>query len=200
MGCGASTALVLLPEAVKFTRAHGDLILSDGDMVATDHSSFDAPRAMICGNYIVYSGLHCAEFVLTSYGCVGVASPGFDVARFDMLSKRSHRAPAAASASVSSSGWAFNLKDGALSSEGGSNHGCFRMLDGLESWQAGQTIGLQLDLTAGTLEVFLDGRRLGAMARGLTGPLCWYAECHTAGGAVRVRGKHHSTPWLACSE
>merc|ERR1711957_607715 len=36
-------------------------------------------------------------------------------------------------------------------------------------------LGLLLDLDAGTLAVYKDGRRLGVLKRGLTGDYCWMA-------------------------
>ena len=35
-------------------------------------------------------------------------------------------------------------------------------------------VGLLLDLDAGTLSVFKDGRELGVMKEGLAGAYCWY--------------------------
>jgi hypothetical protein len=60
--------------------------------------------------------------------------------------------------------------------------------DGQEARKDGQVVGLRLDLMAGTLEVFLDGRRLGVMARGLVGPLCWHVELRF-GVAICIKGK-----------
>ena len=60
---------------------------------------------------------------------------------------------------------------------------------GQEGCPPGATVGLRLDLTAGTLEVFRDGRRLGVMAEGLAGPLCWHAELWRGGAAIRIQGK-----------
>ena len=42
-----------------------------------------------------------------------------------------------------------------------------RIVDGL-------AVGLLLDLDAGTLSVFKDGRKLGVMKEGLTGAYCWF--------------------------
>jgi len=36
------------------------------------------------------------------------------------------------------------------------------------------SVGLLLDLDAGTLSVFKDGMNLGVMKEGLTGSYCWY--------------------------
>ncbi|EJK65977.1 hypothetical protein THAOC_13125 [Thalassiosira oceanica] len=45
---------------------------------------------------------------------------------------------------------------------------------GQERLQGSGTIGLLLDLNEGTLSVFKDGRRLGAMKEGLGGEYCWF--------------------------
>jgi len=42
-------------------------------------------------------------------------------------------------------------------------------------------LGLLLDLDAGTLSVFKDGRNLGVMKEGLTGAYCWYVLYHFGG-------------------
>ena len=39
---------------------------------------------------------------------------------------------------------------------------------------SGGTVGLLLDLNEGTLSVFKNGRRLGAMKDGLSGEYCWF--------------------------
>ncbi|EJK76235.1 hypothetical protein THAOC_02016, partial [Thalassiosira oceanica] len=45
---------------------------------------------------------------------------------------------------------------------------------GQERLQVSSTIGLLLDLNEGTLSVFKNGRRLGAMKEGLGGEYCWF--------------------------
>jgi len=51
-----------------------------------------------------------------------------------------------------------------------------------------ESIGLKLDLDAGSMTVFVDGRLLGVMqAEGLSGPLCWAAVFEgPAGDRVRI--------------
>ena len=86
--------------------------------------------------------------------------------------------------SGSAAGWAYALRNGNLR-----HGGSWSEWAGQEGCPPGATVGLRLDLTAGTLEVFRDGRRLGVMAEGLAGPLCWHAELIDAGEAIRIQGK-----------
>ncbi|EJK76537.1 hypothetical protein THAOC_01696 [Thalassiosira oceanica] len=48
-----------------------------------------------------------------------------------------------------------------------------------EELEGSGTIGLLLDLDEGTLTVFKDGRRLGAMKEGLGGEYCWFVTVGT---------------------
>ena len=53
---------------------------------------------------------------------------------------------------------------------------------------SGLDIGMLLDLDEGTLSVYKNGRKLGVMKRGLTGPYCWVVSMF--GGEVTIkRGK-----------
>ena len=54
-------------------------------------------------------------------------------------------------------------------------------------------MGLLLNLEAGTLAVYLNGRRLGVMKDGLSGEYCWFA-IWVAGGCSTVRIKRGSLP------
>lgn len=48
--------------------------------------------------------------------------------------------------------------------------------EGMESCVNGDTIGMLLNLDEGALTVHKNGRRLGVMKDGLSGPYCWYAS------------------------
>ena len=56
----------------------------------------------------------------------------------------------------------------------------------MEGCDDGDTVGMLLDLTMGTLAVYKNNRRLGVMKDGLTGSYCW---CTTfgQGDAVTIR-------------
>ncbi|EJK58694.1 hypothetical protein THAOC_21158 [Thalassiosira oceanica] len=47
--------------------------------------------------------------------------------------------------------------------------------EGMEGYEAGDTIGMQLNLDEGTLTVYKNNRRLGVMKGGLSGSYCWCA-------------------------
>ena len=57
---------------------------------------------------------------------------------------------------------------------------------GSEGAEAGDRIGLLLDLDAGCLTVFKNQKRLGVMAEGLTGEFVWAATLLYAGDSVRI--------------
>ena len=67
--------------------------------------------------------------------------------------------------------------------------------DGHSDWQGQEgflgsgTIGLLLDLDEGTLSVFKNGRRLGAMKEGLGGEYCWFVAIGTSCRISISRGR-----------
>lgn len=58
----------------------------------------------------------------------------------------------------------------------------------------GETVGLLLK--QGSLAVYIDGRRVGVMCTGLSGPLVWAADLCDAssGGASSVRIERRAAP------
>ena len=53
----------------------------------------------------------------------------------------------------------------------------------------GDTIGLLLDCGAGCLVAYKNDARLGVVATGLTGELCWAVAMGYEGDSVRITGK-----------
>ena len=47
----------------------------------------------------------------------------------------------------------------------------------------GETVGLVLDMGAGTLDVYADGERLGTIFSGLIGEFCWFAQPENSVGS-----------------
>jgi len=58
--------------------------------------------------------------------------------------------------------------------------------DGMERMRYGGTVGMLLDLDEGTLSVYMNGRELGVMKRGLAGPYCWVVSIYQ-GVQVAIR-------------
>ena len=60
--------------------------------------------------------------------------------------------------------------------------------DGMEDafFQDSDEIGMLLDLDAGTLSIYKNGRRLGTMLDGLSGEYCWTATMWDYGDSVRI--------------
>mmetsp|Transcript_1606 Transcript_1606/g.2207 ORF Transcript_1606/g.2207 Transcript_1606/m.2207 type:complete len:376 (-) Transcript_1606:135-1262(-) len=65
--------------------------------------------------------------------------------------------------------------------------------DGMESIGDGDTLGMLLDLEAGELTLYKNGRRLGVMKDGLDGEYCWYCVVNP-GDVVKMK---RETPPLA---
>ena len=48
-------------------------------------------------------------------------------------------------------------------------------------------VGILLDYSRATLSVYLNGERLGILADGVGGPLCWMAEMRNSGDTLELR-------------
>jgi hypothetical protein len=55
-----------------------------------------------------------------------------------------------------------------------------------QDFGSGDTVGMRLDLSRGTLSAYLNGGRLGYMAMGLSGEFCWAADLVNEGDEVAV--------------
>ena len=62
----------------------------------------------------------------------------------------------------------------------------FHEWDGSEGFAIGDKIGMLLDLDAGTLCIYKNGRSLGIMKDELMGEYCWVATLSTPGDQVRI--------------
>ena len=61
--------------------------------------------------------------------------------------------------------------------------------EGMERCRTGDTIGMLLNLDAGTLSVYKNNRHLGIMTDGLSGPYCWYVRVRTGQSVAIKRGE-----------
>ena len=64
-----------------------------------------------------------------------------------------------------------------------------RVWKGAQGMSMGDTIGMLLDLDAGSMTVFKNGQRLGIMAQNLAGPLVWGIDFDHAAHGVRIEAK-----------
>jgi len=62
-----------------------------------------------------------------------------------------------------------------------------REWEGREDCEAGDTIGMLLNLEEGTLTVYKNNRRLGVMKDGLSGSYCWYTSLIEGDAAVAIK-------------
>lgn len=60
--------------------------------------------------------------------------------------------------------------------------------EGSEHMSSGDAIGLLLDLDEGTLSFYNNGRKLGVMKKGLTGPYCWVVSFYSGNQVTMKRG------------
>ena len=59
--------------------------------------------------------------------------------------------------------------------------------DGMESMSSGDEMGMLLDLDEGTLSVYKNERKLGAMKSGLAGPYCWVVSMGEKGVSITIK-------------
>ncbi|EJK76598.1 hypothetical protein THAOC_01629, partial [Thalassiosira oceanica] len=105
----------------------------------------------------------------------GLAQLGRTSARLPTLAEklRSQRTAKWGEGSVHSC--SYDCDDGRCRSTDWGNENCSSDWQGCEGLPGSGTIGMLLDLDKGTLSVFKNGRRLGAMKEGLSGEYCWFS-------------------------
>ena len=137
-------------------------------------------RTALCAapSAVMANGVHFAEFTLHSFLPDNLSPLMLGVARhtFDPRAQQS--------AARTSSGWSYEATTGKLLHD-----------DRWYGWpgqvraQPGERIGLLLDLTAGSLTLYREGRLQGVLvSSGLAGlgPLCWSAELWGGGQELEV--------------
>ena len=167
----------------------------------------------VASNYVMESGVRYAEFfIIDGLPCMGIARPmpNLDTARFanetrfgffcnylygDFLTERTDEwgdgnvcvcKYSSDKGSMKWTNWDGEGDDGILIAEG---------LDweGMDDSESDDTIGMLLNLDEGTLKVYKNGRRLGVMKDGLSGPYCWYATMQELSevSIKRSGARHH---------
>ncbi|EJK77734.1 hypothetical protein THAOC_00416 [Thalassiosira oceanica] len=156
----------------------------------------------IASNYVMETGIHYAEYLVSYYSVIGVVRPmpNLDPARFS---------------NETFSFFRWNYYDDFLAARtdgwgDGNVHVCLYYTnggevrwtnwddvedlgdwEGMESCETGDTIGMLLNLDEGTLTVYKNNRRLGVMQTGLSGSYCWHATCwynnDFGGSSVTIR-------------
>ncbi|EJK59559.1 hypothetical protein THAOC_20199 [Thalassiosira oceanica] len=145
----------------------------------------------IASNYVMETGIHYAEYLVSHYSVIGVVRPmpNLDPARFSnetfSFFRRKYYDEFLA---ARTDGWGdsnvhvcqyctFSGKMDwtnwdAIDEEGLADW------EGMEDCETGETIGMLLNLDEGTLTVYKNNRRLGVMQVGLSGSYCWHATCY----------------------
>lgn len=138
----------------RFARAHEEITLSDGGHVATKTTYKNGLGCTAAGASILRAGRHFAEFtVLKGGGSYGIVRPDWCV----RTQRRASGCP---------DHCFYNASHGTRRPGNARWDGMRRAVDD-------DRVGLLLDLEEGSLTVFLNDARLGAITTGLTGHYCW---------------------------
>ena len=158
----------------RWARAHGSIdITGEGGALATKKQG--GWQSAVCGEVLQAEGEAYAEFTWESgrIVMVGLARVGVDpsLVSDDGLYR-------------TADGWMYWCRDGRhfhnSRAKGSSTPWASGEQQGLRQ---GETVGLLL--RRGTLAVYIQGRRVGVMCTGLSGPLVWAADLHW-GSSVRI--------------
>ena len=159
-----------------FTDHHRALSLQRGRRQASKQAGLHGRTAM-CRGQVMRDGQHSCDFTIVKGRkiVVGVCQAGYNPA-------------AGPPPTHSPAGWGFHALGGDL---------CHALVAGERAWPkwAGQSgvapgdkLGLRLDLTRGSLDVYKNDQRLGTMVRNqlLGQELCWMVEIENPGDAVVI--------------
>ena len=186
---GTTTWLSILRESeepLKFDTLLGHGIEHDDEDRTSVRTGVDICAA-VASNYVMKSGIHYAEFhIAAGRPKIGIVRPMPNLApvryAYDAFSFFKHSL--------------FDDFLAARTDEWGTDnvHACiynayaswtnwddevqiFGSWRGMEGCEAGDTVGMLLNLDEGALTVYKNNRRLGVMKDGLSGSYCWYAVC-----------------------
>ena len=161
---------------LRWAEAHSTIDISDGATLATDDpKKYTSSRGhpAVCGEVLEAGGEAFAEFTWVSgrSPIVGVARAGVDLSTV------------AGGLHDTSDGWMYNCETG------GHLHD-FR--GHATPWASGERQGIEeggtvgLLLRQGSLAVYIQGRRVGVMCTGLSGPLVWATDLNGGESSVRI--------------
>ena len=143
----------------------------------------DELKSAMCGGHLMRHGEHYAEFEIR-HGTDVTTQPGVGLAR------PQHNLDDGMFNSACC--WVYDTTDGGVFHPDSGSEATFEC-EGLDGAEQGDTVGLLLDLTAGTLTVYRNGKRLGVAVHPelpgvppLTGPLSWAVEV-CDGSAVHIQ-------------
>ena len=121
----------------------------------------DTGQCAMCGQEM-RNGVHYAEFAILSLGAY--VMPGLATCLLSPSSGRpGHTTPNA---------WMLDSRNGQLCHEGKGTDWSGQP----QALNAGDCVGLLLDLDAGSLAVYVNGAKHGVIASGLKGPLFWAVD------------------------
>ncbi|EJK52555.1 hypothetical protein THAOC_28154 [Thalassiosira oceanica] len=145
----------------------------------------------IANNYVMETGIHYAEYLVSPCSSVGVVRPmpNLDPARFSNETfSFFHLMYYDEFLAARTDGWGdgnvhvcvyytTNGRKEWTNWDEDDEEGGFLDWEGMEDCENGDTIGMLLNLDEGTLTVYKNNRRLGVMQVGLSGSYCWHATC-----------------------
>ncbi|EJK47474.1 hypothetical protein THAOC_33798 [Thalassiosira oceanica] len=172
-----------------------DVLVGDG----IEHRDGDESRVYgtamktctaVSSSYVMTSGSHFAEFLVTGIPFIGVTRPlpkrifsredfsYFNRDHFDtlMAERTDEWGDGKVHACQYFCGSGSTIWTGFGGEDGHHGHHWVWSWEGKESSTTGDTIGMLLDLYEGTLTVYKNNRRLGVMMDGLSGSYCWLGK------------------------
>ncbi|EJK58218.1 hypothetical protein THAOC_21676, partial [Thalassiosira oceanica] len=156
----------------------------------------------LSSSYVMSSGAHYAEFLITGRPSIGIVRPMPDLDAnayqedFTFIwgdpglrpDFRAQRSDEWGNSEVHACD--FDCVDGNMSWTDWCNDQIDDEWEGMESCHSGDAVGMLLNLDEGTLTVYKNNRRLGVMKDGLSGPYCWFVslvKSQTVTGAVSIK-------------
>eukprot|EP01045_Picozoa_sp_COSAG04_P016520 COSAG04_NODE_1385_length_6986_cov_8.400755_6_plen_444_part_00 len=165
-----AVALLTPPGPWRWAKAHTNInIQGEGGALATN-SAGTRYRSAVCGQVLRAEGEAYAEFTWVDADAVivGVARAGVDPS-----SVRLYR---------SADGWMYSCETGWHYHNSGHGYSTPWASGESQRIKRGETVGLLL--RQGSLAVYIQGRRVGVLCTGLSGPLVWAADL--CGNSVRI--------------
>ena len=183
--------------------------VNSGDKLCAKHNGLSWNWGTAFSNNVLMAGKHYVSFEVHSLGSsygetllVGVMRPGQANSRACAgypFSKKfyknfSQRFDNGAHNNNNIQCCMYNSYDGSCGTSGweDSDVRLSETWEGMESmsmFSGDEFLGMLLDLDEGTLSVYINGRKLGVMKRGLAGPYCWVVSLYGGAQVTIRRGK-----------
>ena len=200
---GTTTWLAVLHESeepLKFDTLWGNGIEHQDRRKTSVIGKYHLSSTAIASNYVMQSGIHYAEFHITGSALVtlvGIVRPlnlspdRYASSHFNFFMRKffgyflAARTDTWGSGNVHSCLYATSSGNMSWTNWDDSTESQLEW-EGMEVCESGDTVGMLLNLDAGTLSVYKNNRFLGVMKDGLDGSYCWIV-CVWRGCAVTIK-------------